>query len=248
LKRLARTDQLGNRLATIVGHVHRARPPLPEDVVADLIDLLLAVGAPGQKLLQQFWRRPPATRDGEPEGGGSVSGETVAAVARALATVEGVTLGAYLSEQIRSARPSDRRAGMLAAHAAEEDGAVAALAEQLDSPHDEVRKSALLNIEYATPDAALRNRVYAVARNDEAEQVRNEAAFLLGVWRDARARPLLLAMIDHPDAEIAATAVSAIRFVANDLVAGRWPSCATIPTLTCGSTRSSSFSSAARII
>jgi HEAT repeat protein len=66
--------------------------------------------------------------------------------------------------------------------------------------------------------------VYTVARFDEAEQVRIEATTLLGVWGDVRARPLLLDMIDHPDVEIAATAVSAIRFLANDLVADRMAS------------------------
>lgn len=223
LKRLAGTDPLRNRLATIVARVRRAQPPLPEEVVADLIDVLPALGTPGQDLLRQLWRRPPATltHDDEAGGRGVVSGETVAAVARALATVEGVPLGAFLSEQIKSSVPSDRRAGMFAAHAAQEDGAVAAIADQLDSPHADVRDSALLDIEYATPDAALRDRVYTIARNDDAEQVRDEAALLLGVWRDARARALLLDMIDHPDAEIAASAVSAIRFVADDLVADR---------------------------
>jgi HEAT repeat protein len=145
----------------------------------------------------------------------------MAAVARALATAEGVTLGAFLSEQIRSTWSSERRAGMIAAHSAKEDGAVGALSEQVDSPDADVRRRALSDIEYATPDEALRDRVYAIARFDEVEQVRNEAAFLLGVWGDARARGMLLGMIDHADAEVAATAVSAIRFVADDFVADR---------------------------
>jgi hypothetical protein len=51
--------------------------------------------------------------------------------------------------------------------------------------------------------------------------VRDQAALLLGVWRDAHARSLLLSMIDHTDAEIAASGISAIRFVADDLVADR---------------------------
>ncbi len=233
LKRIAGTDPLRELLATIIEHIRRADPPLSEKVIADLIDLLPALGNPGKELLGQLWRRPPATGEGESwarpvaahdgaqAGRDRAAGEAWAAVARARATVQGVTLGAFLSEQIRSARPPDRRAGMSAAHAAQEDGAVGALTEQLDSPYADLRGAALAYLEYATPDAALRDRVYAIALTDDAEQVRIEAATLLGVWCDARARPLLLNMIDHPDAGIAKTAVSAIRFVADDLVADR---------------------------
>lgn len=233
LKRIAGTDSLRELLAAIVKCVRWAEPRLPENVVADLIDLLPALGDPGQELLRQFWRRPPATEEGEwwsrpvavydgaHAGRDRMAGTAGAAVARARATVQGVTLAAFLSEQIRSTRPSDRRAGMSAAHAAKEDGAVGALAELLDSPHADLRGSALAYLEYATPDAALRDRVYAIARTDGAEQVRDEAATLLGVWGDARARPLLLDMIDHPDAAIVTAAVAAIRFVADDLVADR---------------------------
>jgi hypothetical protein len=221
IKRIAGTDTLQKRLAAIVARVRRAEPPLSEEIVADLIDLLPALGSPGQELLRQLWRQPPATHDGEPGGHGWIVGETRAAVARARATVEGMTLGAFLSEQIRSTSRSDRSAGMSAAHAAREDGAVSAIIEHLDSPHAGVRRSALAYLDYATPDAALRDQVYAIARSDEAEQVRHEATTLLGVWGDVRARPLLLDMVGHPDAEIAATAISAIRFIADDLVADR---------------------------
>jgi HEAT repeat protein len=232
LKRIAGTDPLRELLATIIEPIQWANPPLSEEVVADLIDLLPALGNPGQKLLRRLWRRPPATEgehwirpvdthDGKQAGRDRTAGEAWAAIARARATVQDVTLGAFLSKQIRSARPPDRRAGMSAAHAAKEDGAVGALAEQLDSPHADLRGAALAYLEYATPDAALRDRVYAIALTDDAERVRIEAATLLGVWRDARARPLLLNMIDHPDVRIVRTAVSAIRFVADDLVADR---------------------------
>jgi Domain of unknown function (DUF4062) len=233
VERIAATDPLRKRLATIVARVRWARPPLSGEVVADLIDLLPALGTPGQELLRQLWRRPPPTGNGQlfirivdtpygkPDGRRSMPTKTMAALARACAKVEGVTLGAFLSQQIRSATPSDRKAGMSAFHATGEDGAVDALVEQLDSPDADLRMSVLAYLEQATPDGALRDRVYTVARSDEVESVRNQAATLLGVWGDARARALLLDMIDHPDAKIVGAALSAIGFVADDFVAAR---------------------------
>jgi HEAT repeat protein len=233
VKRIAETDPLRERLATIVARVRSAWPPLSEEVIADLIDLLPAMGTPGQELLRQLWQSPPAadgswlhmriveTPYGKQDGHGSAAPKTIAALARASARVEGLTLGEFLSQQIRSATPSDRQAGMSAAHATGEDGAVDALVEQLDSSDANLRMSVLAYLEYTTPDDALRDRVYTIARSDEVESVRNQSATLLGVWRDTRARALLLDMINHPDAEIVARALSAIEFVADDLVAER---------------------------
>jgi hypothetical protein len=125
IKRIAVTDPLRKGLAAIVARVCRAWPPLSDEVVVDLIAVLPALGNPGQELLRQLWRHPPATQDHESDFGSvsgetwaAVSGETWAAVARARATVDGVSLDAFLSDQIKSTRPSERRAGMSAAHAA----------------------------------------------------------------------------------------------------------------------------------
>jgi HEAT repeat protein len=161
-------------------------------------------------VLRRLWHRPEVRETGEAED--MLDREVRAAAGRALARHARMDYEVWLIDLVEHGRRVQVEAALDAAGHEKIEAALSVIEARLSDRDHRLRAVACGVLSDYDPQPALADVLWQLAEQDPDANVRNEATQTLGVWQDERALKPLFALLDSDDEDVAATAVSVLRF------------------------------------